>query len=185
VQGTAEELLAAVRSRLTSEFGVEWVAGIPGYLRAERNGYGGESLLVEYGSGYWSTTTPVTDYELKLEMMGVIDEVVAEHGFWYMVAFNDPASGFDPAYLERLYGGTDPRTQPAWEWYTDNEPDPIRFYAMISDLTHDDDGSFRAAREARVAGTAEPLEGLRIMVIVPEVLSEADVEEFLERMEDY
>lgn len=185
VQRLGDELLAAIRERLTAEFDVDWVEGVPGGIRPERNGYGGESMLVQYLSSNWATTTPVADYDLKLEMMAAIDEVLAEYGWWYLFSFNDPSSGFDPAYLERLYGSTDPRTQPVWEWYSDNEPDPMRLYATLTDLSLDDDGTFRAAREAQVAGTAEPLEGLRIMVLVPEVLSEADVEEFLDRMEDY
>lgn len=185
VQREADRMLAAVRARLARDFGVEWVRGLPGYLRHERNGYGGESMLVEFGSGNWATTTPVTDYATKIAMMTAIEDVLVGEDFWGMFAFNEPSSGFDDAYLERLYGGTDPRTQPEWEWYTDNSPGPIRFYAMITDLTHDDSGAFRRAREARVAGTAEPVEGLRIMVIVPELLSEDDVEEFLERMADY
>jgi hypothetical protein len=36
-----------------------------------------------------------------------------------------------------------------------------------------------------VAGTDEPLEGLRISFLVPEVLSEHDVDEFTRRMADY
>ena len=179
-----DDLLAAIRSRLSREYGFEWVQGVAGGIRAERNGYGGESMLVQYTSVTWATTEPITDYELKLDVMSTIDEVLAEHGFWGAVSFNEPSSGFDPAYIERLYGSTNPRTQSLWEWYSDNEPEPIRFYADISDLTFDD-GRFRAAREAQVAGTAEPLEGLLLFVYIPEVLSEADVAEFQERMKDY
>jgi hypothetical protein len=185
VQRTADVVLAAVRARLTSEFGFEWVEGVAGGIRPERNGYGGESMLVQYTSENWATTTPVTDFELKHEVLDVIDDVLAEHGFWYLIAFNEPSSGFDPAYIERLYGSTDPRTQPLWASYSENEPDPLRFYVNISDLTHDDDGSFRAAREAEVAGTAEPLEGVQISFLALQVLSEADLEEFQERMQDY
>lgn len=42
-----------------------------------------------------------------------------------------------------------------------------------------------AAREAVVAGTDEPVEGLRISFLVPEMLSEADVDEFTTRMDGY
>jgi hypothetical protein len=184
VQQTADVVLAAVRARLTSEFGFEWVEGVAGGIRPERNGYGGESMLVQYRSSNWATTTPITDHGLKLQVMNTISEVLVEHGFWYSVAFNEPESGFDPAYLERLYGSDDPRTQPMWEWYSDNEPDPMKVYSTLIDLTHDD-GSFRAAREGQVGSSGEPIEGLRLMVLVPEVLSEADVQEFQERMEEY
>ena len=182
--GQGDALMAAIRARLSREYGVEWVQGVGSATRTERNGYGGESMLVQFTSVTWATTEPVTDYDLKLEMMGTIDEVLEEYGFWGMVPFNDPDSGFDPAYIERLYGSTSPRTQALWEWYTDNEPEPILFYAHIYDLTFDD-GRFRAAREAQVAGSNEPLEGLLLSVLIPEVLSEADVEEFRERMQAY
>jgi hypothetical protein len=179
-----DQLMAAIRSRLSSEYGFEWVQGIEGGTRNERNGYGGESMLVQYDSGNWATTEPITDYEQKLDVMDTIDEVLEDYGFWAAISFNEPSSGFDPAYIERLYGSTDPRTQPLWEWYSDNYPEPLLFYATVSDLTHDD-GRFRAAREAQVAGTTEPLEALIISVLIPEVLSEADVAEFQERMADY
>jgi hypothetical protein len=184
-QRTADEVMAAIRERLTAEYGFAWVEGRPSDIRAERNGYGGESMLVQFTSERWSTTEPVTDHQLKLDAMATIDEVLAEYGFYQLTPLNDPSSGFDPAYLERFYGGTDPRTQVEWEWYSDDWPGPMRFYANVTDLTHDDDGGFRTAREGQVAGTDEPLEGLRISFLVPEVLSEADVDEFERRMEDY
>ena len=173
------------RDRLRDEYGFIWIQDYPERIEPEDNGYGGESMLVQYDSGNWATTVPITDYDLKLEVLDVIDEVLAEYEFWSMIAFNEPSSGFDPAYIERLYGSANPRTQSLWESYTDNDPGPILFYATISDLTHDDDGRFRAAREGQVAGTQEPIEGLLISVLIPEVLSEADVEEFQRRMEDY
>ena len=182
---SGDALLAAIRARLTREFGFEWVRGVEGMTRNERNGYGGESMLVQYTSENWVTATPVTDFDLKHEVLDVIDEVLFEYGFWGSIPFNEESSGFDPAYIERLYGSTDPHTQPLWESYSENEPDPLRFYVDISDLTHDDDGSFRAARQAQVAGSAEPLEGVRISFLALQVLSEADVAEFQERMQAY
>jgi len=185
VERTADAVLAAVRARLTQRFGFEWVPGVPGGTRAERNGYGGESMLVQYSSGNWATVEPISDYDLKLDVMDTVSDVIQDYGFWSAVPLNDPSSGFDPAYLERFYGTTDPRTQYLWEWYSDDYPDPIRFYATLADLTNDADGTFRAVREGQVAGSGEPLEGLRIMVLAPELLSEADIDEFQERMRAY
>jgi len=180
----ADEVLAAVRTRLGEEFGVDWVRGRTGGTRAERNGYGGESMLVELTSQVWATSEPVRDHELKLAMMDAIEEVLLEYGFYGLVPLNDPATGFDPDYLERFYGSTDPRTQSEWEWYTDDYPGPMRFYANITDLSHDD-GSFRAAREVQIAGSGEPVECLRVWFLVPEMLSEADAEEFSRRMAQF
>ncbi|MBN9141033.1 MAG: hypothetical protein J0H23_09430 [Micrococcales bacterium] len=184
VEATADEVMAAIRDRLTEEYGFQWVRGRDGGTRSERNGYGGESMLVQYTSEVWSTTEPVRDHALKLAAMATIDEVLADYDFYGLVALNDPSTGFDPAYLERFYGSADPRTQSEWEWYSDDYPGPMRFYANVTDLTHDDGGR-RAAREAQVAGTAEPVEGLRFSFLVPEVLSERDVDEFTTRMDDY
>ncbi len=182
---TAEEVMAEIRRRLTERFGFAWVEGRGSDIRAERNGYGGESMLVQYTSEHWSTVEPVTDYQLKLDAMAAIDEVLVEFGFFELTPLNDPSTGFDPAYLERFYGSTDPRTQVEWEWYSDDWPGPMRSYANVTDLTHDVDGGFRAAREGQVAGTDEPVEGLRISFLVPEVLSEDDVAEFERRIADY
>ncbi|AYF97147.1 hypothetical protein [Protaetiibacter intestinalis] len=184
-QATAEEVLADIRERLSEEYGFTWVAGRGPSTRAERNGFGGESMLVEWTSERWGTAEPISDISLKLDAMATIGEVLEQHGFAPLYSFNDPASGFDPGMLERLYGSDDIRTQPEWEWYSEDYPGPMRFYANITDLTLDDDGSFRAAREAQVAGSDEPIEGLRIGFLVPEVLSEADRDEFVTRMADY
>lgn len=184
-QAAGAQLMAAIRERLGEEFGFAWVEGRPAMTRSERNGYGGESMLVEYSSEHWSTTVPVTDHAQKLAAMAVIDEVLAEFVFSSLLPLNDPATGFDPAYLERFYGSADVRTQVEWEWYADDWPGPVRFYANVTDLGNDADGDFRRLREAVVAGTAEPVEGLRISFYVREVLSADDVEEFERRMAEY
>ena len=186
VRAQSEELFADIRARLTAEFGYTWVPVGDEDLRPERNGYGGESMLVEYTSPGWATNEPIQDYAQKLDVMAVIDEVVLEHGLWDLYSFNDPTnSGIDPAMIAKLYGSDDPRTQTTWEYYTENYPDPLRFYANIYDLSNDPDGGFLAARQAQSARTGEPLEGLQLVVIASGVLSEADRAEFEERLTEY
>ena len=182
--GTGDAMLAAIRAELTDRFGYGWTPGVAGSTRAERNGYGGESLLVAYTSDNWATTEAIRDHAQKLATMAAIDDVLLDGGFSDLYSLNDPANGFDPAILERFYGSADIRTQATWEWVASDGTGVIRVYATLTDLT-DDDGTFRAAREGQVAGSGEPLEGLRISVYAPEVLSEADVAEFLQRLEDY
>jgi hypothetical protein len=87
--------------------------------------------------------------------------------------------------IAKLYGSDDPRTQTTWEYYTENYPDPLRFYANIYDISNDRDGGFLAEREAQSARTGEPLEGLRLTVLASAVLSEADRAEFEEKLGDY
>lgn len=186
VRAQSEAMFTDIRARLTEEFGYTWVQVGDEDLRPERNGYGGESMLVEYTSAAWATNEPIQDYDRKLDVMAVISEVVIEHGLWDLYPFNDPTrSGIDPAMIAKLYGSDDPRTQTTWEYYTENFPDPLRFYASINDLSNDPDGGFLAAREAQNARTGEPLEGLQLTVIASGVLSEADREEFQAKLQEY
>ncbi|MFJ4223588.1 hypothetical protein [Microbacterium sp. NPDC089695] len=185
VQAEAEALFADIRARITAEFGYEWVQVGDEDFRPERNGYGGESMLVEYTSVGWATTEPIQDYDRKLAVMDLIDDVVTEHGLAYLYSFNDANSGIDASMKAKLYGSEDPRLQHTWEYYTENYPDPLRFYANIYDLSQDPTGGFRTSREAQSARTGEPLEGLQITVIASGVLSEADRAEFEEKLEDY
>lgn len=185
VRGRAEDALAEMRRRLTDRFGYTWTQAAAENIRPERNGQGGESMLVQYTSVTWMTNEPIRDYQRKLDVMTVIEEVLLDHGMYGLYSFNDPSSGIDDGILERFYGGTDPRTQDTWEWYSDEFPDPLRFYAMIHDLSHDESGEFRGEREAQHARTGEPLEGLQLSFLAPQLLSEADREQFQERMQAY
>lgn len=185
VREQSEAALAEIRQELSDRFGYTWTQAGQEVLRPERNGYGGESMLVQYTSVPWMTNEPIQDYDRKLEVMGVIEDVIIDHGLYGMYSFNEPSSGMDDSTLENFYGSTDPRTQSTWEWYSDNYPDPLRFYAILYDLSNDDTGEFLAEREAQSARTGEPLEGLQIYFLAPELLSEADRGEFEERMREY
>jgi hypothetical protein len=186
VRAEADSLFADIRERLSDRFGYTWTQVSDEDLRPERNGYGGESMLYEYTSTAWATNEPIEGYERKLEVLDVIDEVVVEHGLWNLYSFNDPSnSGIDRTMIAKLYGSDDPRTQHTWEAYTENYPDPLRFYANIFDLSNDQDGGFQAEREAQNARTGEPLEGLQIAVLASAVLSDEDRDEFEQKLTEY
>lgn len=185
VRAQSEEMLAEIRRRLTDQYGYTWTEAGTENLRPERNGYGGESMLVQYTSVPWMTNEPIQDYDRKVAVMGVIEEVMIEYGMYSLYSFNDPSSGMDDSILERFYGSSDPRTQNTWEYYSDNYPDPLRFYAVLYDLSNDSTGEFAGEREAQSARTGEPLEGLQIYFLAPELLSEDDREEFETRMQEY
>ncbi len=185
VRTQSEAALAEIRTRLSDRYGYTWTEAGEEDLRPERNGYGGESMLVQYVSVPWMTNEPIQDYDRKLAVMAIIEDVLYDYDMFSMYSFNDPASNLDDSILEKFYGSTDPRTQNTWEWYTDNYPDPMRFYAVIYDLSHDSTGDFLAEREAQQQRTGEPLEGLQIYFLAPELLSEEDVEEFETRMQEY
>lgn len=185
VRAESESLFADIRVRITAEFGYGWVPVGDEDLRPERNGYGGESMLVEYTSASWATTEPIQDYGTKLDVMDVIDSVVAEHGMSYLYSFSGDYSNLDPSTIAKLYGSDDPREQHTWEYYSDNWPEPIRFYANIYDLSNDPTGDFLATREAQNARTGEPLEGLQLTVLASGLLSDADRAEFEEKLKEY
>lgn len=185
VKAEADSLFADIRARVTAEYGYDWVQVGDEDLRPERNGYGGESMLIEYTSVGWATTDPIQDYSTKLDVMATIDSVVAEHGLPPLYSFNGEFSGIDPAMIAKLYGSEDPREQHTWEYTTDNYPDPMRFYANIFDLSNDPSGDFLKTREAQSARTGEPLEGLQMVVIASAVLSEADRAEYEQKLQEY
>jgi len=185
VRTQSEEILAEIRSRLSAQYGYTWTEAGTENLRPERNGYGGESMLVQYTSVPWMTNEPIQDYDRKVAVMDVIEEVVTQYGMYDLYSFNEPSSGMDDSIQEKFYGSADPRSQNTWEYYSDNYPDPLRFYAVIYDTSHDSTGEFIGEREAQSARTGEPLEGLQIYFLAPELLSEADREEFETRMKEY
>ncbi|WP_407358891.1 hypothetical protein LTA6_001130 [Microbacterium sp. LTA6] len=185
VRAASESLLTDIRERLSEEFGYTWVEAGAEDLRPERNGYGGESMLVEFTSPGWATNEPIQDYDEKLEVMAVINEVVTAHGLWELYSFNDPSSGLEASMLAKLYGTDDPRTQHTWEYYTENYPEPLRFYANVYDLSNDSTGDFLKTREAQNTRTGEPLEGLQIAVLASQLLSESDRAEFEKKLGEY
>lgn len=181
----ADAVMADIRTALTAEFGYTWIEGAGETTRPERNGYGGESMLVEFWSQTWATVEPIDDLDRKYAVMDVIDRVIETHGFWGIISFNDPSSGLDRSILERMYGSADPATQPLWEWYSNDDPGVMNLYAGIVDLSLDRTGEFLAAREAQTAGTTEPLEGLTISILASQMLSDADREAFETAIEEY
>lgn len=186
VRDVAAALFADIRSQITAEFGYDWVQVGSEDLRPERNGYGGESMLYTFATEGWATTAPIQDYSTKVAVMDLINEIVVDHGMYDLYAFNDPTySGIDPSVMTKMYGSDNPQTQHTWESYTENYPEPMRFYATIYDLSNDSDGSFLRTREAQNARTGEPLEGLQIVVFADGVLQEADREAFEKKLEEY
>ncbi|GAA3669556.1 hypothetical protein [Microbacterium marinilacus] len=185
VRELSDALSAEIREALSDEYGLTWTEAPGEDVRPERNGHGGESMLVRYMSPTWSTNEPVSGTALKTPVMRSIEDVLARSGWWAMWSFNDPASGLDPSILEDLYGGDDIDEQVAWEWYTSDPSNEIVVYATITDLSRDTTGEWRADREADSRRTGEPLEGLQIRFYAERLLSEADRDEFERRMAEF
>lgn len=181
----ADETMADVRTQLTADYGLQWVKSADAQERPERNGYGGESMLVRFTSDVWATTKPVTGYAHKLEVMQTVETVIEQHGWRSMVAFNDPGSGVDPAMISKMYGGATPETQVDWEWFSDDEPDPGWFYADLTDLANDTTGEYRKSREQTAQRTGEPLEGLQLAIVGRYMLSESKVDDFQKALTKY
>lgn len=181
VEDHTAQLSQRIRERLTDELGYTWTRITDPDLRPERNGYGGESLLQQYTSPRWRTDQPIRDPAEKRRALAAVNAVLVESGQYYeLYALNEPDGTIDPRALESLYGSADPQKQAIWEHATQrygrggfDGPSPTLFYATVTDLGNDPDGRFRAREEAeRAAG--EPLEGLTIMFLAPELLAESD-----------
>lgn len=194
VSARFEELSRLVREELSAQFGFTWVRISDESTRPERNGYGGESMLVEYSAPVWATEQPIRSLSQKRAVMAAIDEVLLDAGnYWTLYPLNE-SQGISEETLEKLYGSADPETQTVWEYYTEisdddpygsgGAPDPNLMYATLTDLTHDDTGVFRQRAEADQARSGAPLEGLQLYFLGRQLLSEGDVEEFEQRLEE-
>ncbi|WP_156761566.1 hypothetical protein [Microbacterium karelineae] len=185
VESHTAELSERIRTRLSDEFGYTWVQTADAQMRPERNGFGGESLLQQYISPRWRTEQPIHDDAEKRAVMQEIDAVLAAEGDYYeLYALNEPDGSIDDATLESLYGSADPREQAVWEYATQRitasglgGPEPTLLYASIIDLANDTSGDFRAREEA-TAEPGAPLEGLDLMFLSRQLLSEADRDAF-------
>lgn len=184
-RAATDALFSDIRDALTDEFGYTWTQVADENLRPERNGHGGESMLVDAQFGAWSTNEPIQDLTRKREVYSVIDGVLAEHGMPGLLPLNEADGTIPEASLENMYGSADPSQQAVWEWATWSWGTPSQYYAVITDLSRDENGSFRAAAEAQRSDPEDPLEGLTLQSRSRPLLSEADVEEFTERMSEY
>ncbi|WP_221584728.1 hypothetical protein [Microbacterium sp. G2-8] len=189
-QQSIDELSQEIRDRLSAEYGVTWVQISEAQARPERNGYGGESMLQRYIAPTWRTEQAVQDPTEKAAMMRTIDEVLYADGAYYSLYPLNEGGNMDEASLEALYGSADPATQAVWEYGTSEidgdgayGPSPTLMWAIITDLSNDPTGDFRAAEEATV-DPGEPIEGLDLVFQAPERLSENDVDEFERRIAD-
>ncbi|WP_309064983.1 hypothetical protein [Microbacterium sp.] len=185
VQAEGDALMAAIRDRLSDEFGYTWVQSSEVDVSPERNGYGGESMLKRYTSTSWTTEQPVQDNDRKRAVMAVISEVLVERGMYELYALNQRGTGISDDMIAKLYGSADEERQHTWEYYSDTYPDPLRFYANVYDLSKDTTGDFRIQRQALADQTGEPLEGVQLTIFGRQLLSEKDRAEFEERMQEY
>ncbi|MFK4790786.1 hypothetical protein [Microbacterium sp. ZW T5_56] len=187
VRARTEEVLGAVRERLSADYGVTWVEQpVAEDVSPERNGYGGESMLRTYTSTIWSTNEAITDNALKLQMMHSIDDVLFSYGMSEYYPVNDPSeSTIDPSIIEKMFGSTDPDLQAQWEWAAYDYDTGGWFYGDLYDLSKDTTGRFRTERQADHDRTGVPMEGLSIMLRAEKLLSEGDVTAFDQRMSEY
>ncbi|MDT0157735.1 hypothetical protein Q9R19_08875 [Microbacterium sp. ARD32] len=186
VQSQGDQVMAAVRKRLTQEFGFTWVHTGAVDVSPERNGYGGESMLQKYTSTVWTTEQPVHELRRKRQVMRVIDQVLVESGLSELYPLNEPGVlGISDDMLDKLYGSDDPARQHTWEYYSDTYPEPLRFYAYVYDLSNDPTGEFRTQREAFSDQSGEPLEGVQLVVFARQVLPEKDRAAYEQKLKDY
>ena len=184
-RAATESLFADIRDTLSDEFGYTWTQVADEQLRPERNGHGGESMLVDAQFGAWRTNEPIHDLTRKREVYDAIDGVLAEHGMPGLLPLNEAGGTVPDTSLENMYGSADPEEQAVWEWATWSWASPSQYYAVITDLSRDESGSFRAAAEAQRTDPGDPLEGLTLQSRSRPLLAEADIDAFTERMSEY
>lgn len=180
-----EQAFAEAREALSDEFGYTWTRISDEYLRPERNGHGGESMLVSAQFESWSTNEPIHDLTRKREALETVSEALEANGLPPMIALNEGYGSVPESSMRHLYGSENPDEQAVWEWGTAVWGSPTQYYAVLTDLSRDPTGDFRDAAEAQRKDSGAPLEGLTLQAIASPVLSEDDVDEFRDRMRDY
>lgn len=178
-------IMADLRERISAEFGVTWVRSGDEGQRNKRNGYGGESMAVDWTSETWSTVEPFRNLEDKRRLMALVSEVFVSHGFRYPVALNTGGGVFTPDILTKMFGAAEPENQHSWSTYSEYPGSNLGFYVDIDDLSRDPTGQFRAEREALAERYGKPLEGITLMGRAWSVLSEERLPEFRAAMENY
>lgn len=182
---STQAVIAELRAELTAELGYDWVHTGTDDRRAERNGYGGESMLVTVTTSPWSTTRPITSIAEKERAVAVMTSVVRDNGIVVSGLLNDPENTPDSDLRETFYGSAEMNDQTVWEFVAIDDDTVTSIYAVIVDLSRDSTGQFRSAREGQTAGTDEPLQGLRIFAWIGPALSEADRDAFVEELSAY
>ena len=86
----ADELLGAVRERLTADFGFSWTDPADEMKRPIRNGYGGESWFFTYTSEKWMTNEAVHGVSDKTAVVNSINSVAADFGYDELYSLTQP-----------------------------------------------------------------------------------------------
>lgn len=181
----ADELLASVRDRLTTDFGFTWADPAAEMQRPIRNGYGGESWFFTYTSEKWMTNEAVHGVSDKTAVVNSINSAVADFGYDELYSLTQPGYR-DDKVLEQLYGSVEPTEQAIWEFYTGDYDADFTLYVQIVDLSMDTaDGRFLADREDWNRRTGEPLEGVILYVVTGPTISEDDEDAFDELLSAY
>lgn len=183
---TSDAMLADIRTALTAEFGFDWVERQPAETEADQNGYGGDSMLVEYTAPVWQTTTTVRTFEEKSRVVELIRQVLLRYGIANLDMQNAPSSWREPGELTERYGGETIDTQALWDLHTyDAITGGGTFQASIVDLTLDSAGTVAKDREFDVTQYGMAAEGIELHVDSYALLKEADRADYLEALKPY
>lgn len=180
-----EALFADIRDALSAEYGVTWTKTGTEEARPERNGRGGESMLLGVVFDSWTTNEPVHDLAQKEAMLDTVAEVVMDHGYPAPFPLNENDGTFPESQMAHLYGSSDPSEQAIWERASWDGWSPTIVRATITDLSRDPTGDFRRTAEAQRERPGDPIEGLTLLATSSPLLSEQDVDEFKDRMRAY
>ncbi len=184
--GTSDEMLAEIRTALTTEFGFDWVERQPAETKADQNGYGGNSMLVQYTAPVWQTTTTVRTFEEKSRVVELIRQVLLRYDIANLDMRNAPSSWREPGELTEQYGGETLDTQALWDLHTYNAITGAGdFRTVIVDLTLDSAGTVAKDREFDVDYYDMAAEGIELHLDSYALLKEADRADYLEALKPY
>ncbi|MFZ4842487.1 hypothetical protein [Mycetocola saprophilus] len=180
-----DDLNAKLRAALSTEFGITWTMHGKNTLRNNRNGYGGESMLVDFSGPVWTSDRPMQSVAEKRRLRDVVTRVMMQNGVSRTVVTSDPSFQPDPGNLERFYGSANPDQQHTWAMVSVDRQ--INFYVdvRIFDLSKDPTGAFRTEREGQSARDGTPLEGIQISARGYELLGSDKRDEFIAKLKTF
>lgn len=180
----AEALLADYRAVLTEELGLEWTQVREPFSTPMPNGYQGQSLLRFFTSAAWEGAVSVDDPGARQAVLDAFARVSAEHGLTEFAVRNDLLPG-DPS-AEREFGAIAREEQALWS-FTSWSGDALAGLTLSSEVI--DRTVPTAASFDGDFGFGYAIRGGTLYVTVeasaPLLLSEADRDEFSERLARY
>lgn len=182
VAGT-EEFITQFRDALTAELGLTWSQQFASYTGVEPNGYGGDSMLVHYGSGVWQGEVTLSDPNARQRVLDVFTSLAAEFGGEGVLLRNEFYDE-EPDAATKQFGDPTLQRQALWSFF-DSFPSLAGVYLSVDvlDRSIPVDDSFTGDYRFTVESTDTFF--VTIEAYTSALLKEADRAAFEEALEPY